>query len=267
MKVDTFGGTVHVEWDPDAAATPLGHLAFFAEYLKVSGRFDGWWRTGCTTRARTRRRSGTGNGASVGRSAMRSRRCAATGSIRRCWACRARILFGAAWTIEAEDGTSAISRHGAAVLSEPWRLRHDDQASLRPPGGGATTRKPGRPSHAYHACRWRARALCWTLMLRRATVIARRARRPRCGPCLSASGGSTGRASGATRMGQRGQHGVGEGAGLDLFKPDEGSAPACRAPWRVMSGRTHKAGRSRPAPAGRRVAWLCCAVACRGRWR
>ena len=40
MKVDTFGGTVHVEWDPDAAATPLGHLAFFAEYLKVSGRFD-----------------------------------------------------------------------------------------------------------------------------------------------------------------------------------------------------------------------------------
>ena len=26
--------------DPDAAVTPLGHLAFFAEYLKVSGRFD-----------------------------------------------------------------------------------------------------------------------------------------------------------------------------------------------------------------------------------
>ena len=40
VKLDTFGGTVHVEWDPDAAATPLGHLAFFAEYLKISGRFD-----------------------------------------------------------------------------------------------------------------------------------------------------------------------------------------------------------------------------------
>ena len=40
VKVDTFGGTVHVEWDPDAAVTPLGHLAFFAEYLKVCGRFD-----------------------------------------------------------------------------------------------------------------------------------------------------------------------------------------------------------------------------------
>ena len=40
VKLDTFGGTVHVEWDAEAAATPLGHLAFFAEYLKVSGRFD-----------------------------------------------------------------------------------------------------------------------------------------------------------------------------------------------------------------------------------
>ena len=40
VKLDTFGGTVHVEWDPDAAATPLGHRVFFAEYLKVSGRFD-----------------------------------------------------------------------------------------------------------------------------------------------------------------------------------------------------------------------------------
>ena len=29
VKADTFGGTVHVEWDPDAAVTPLGHLAFF----------------------------------------------------------------------------------------------------------------------------------------------------------------------------------------------------------------------------------------------
>ena len=40
VKVDTFGGRVHVEWDRDAAATRLGHLALFAEYLEVSGRFD-----------------------------------------------------------------------------------------------------------------------------------------------------------------------------------------------------------------------------------
>src|SRR5512133_2196907 len=40
VVVDTYAGPVEVEWDPDAAVTPLGHLAFFAEYLKLSGRFD-----------------------------------------------------------------------------------------------------------------------------------------------------------------------------------------------------------------------------------
>ena len=42
VAVDTFGGRVHVEWDPQAAVTPLGQLPFFTEYLKVSGLFDPW---------------------------------------------------------------------------------------------------------------------------------------------------------------------------------------------------------------------------------
>ena len=69
VKVDTFGGTVHVEWDPDAAATPLGHLAFFAEYLKVSGRFDALVAD-CplhyTSPNAPSKRGRPGNGASVG---------------------------------------------------------------------------------------------------------------------------------------------------------------------------------------------------------
>lgn len=40
IAVDTFGGQVHVEWDPDGAVTPLGQLPFFIEFLKVSGLFD-----------------------------------------------------------------------------------------------------------------------------------------------------------------------------------------------------------------------------------
>src|SRR5512134_783099 len=40
VVVDTYAGPIQIEWDPDAAVTPLGHLAFFAEYLKLSGRFD-----------------------------------------------------------------------------------------------------------------------------------------------------------------------------------------------------------------------------------
>jgi len=40
VALDTFGGRVHVEWDPAAAVTPLGQLPFFIDFLKVSGLFD-----------------------------------------------------------------------------------------------------------------------------------------------------------------------------------------------------------------------------------
>jgi hypothetical protein len=42
VVVDTFGGRIHVEWDPTAAVTPLGQLPFFTDYLQVSGLFDPW---------------------------------------------------------------------------------------------------------------------------------------------------------------------------------------------------------------------------------
>jgi len=31
VAVDTFGGRVHVQWNPDAALTPLGQLPFFID--------------------------------------------------------------------------------------------------------------------------------------------------------------------------------------------------------------------------------------------
>jgi hypothetical protein len=40
VAVDTFAGRIHVEWDPDAAVTPMGQLPFFIEFLKVSGVYD-----------------------------------------------------------------------------------------------------------------------------------------------------------------------------------------------------------------------------------
>ncbi len=40
VPVDTFGGRIYVEWDPQAAVTPLGQLPFFTECLQVSGLFD-----------------------------------------------------------------------------------------------------------------------------------------------------------------------------------------------------------------------------------
>lgn len=42
VAVDTFGGRLHVEWNPQAAVTPLGQLPFFIDYLHVSGLFDEW---------------------------------------------------------------------------------------------------------------------------------------------------------------------------------------------------------------------------------
>ena len=46
IPVDTYAGRIDVEWDPDAAVTPLGQLPFFIEYLKLAGLFDGW-AAGC----------------------------------------------------------------------------------------------------------------------------------------------------------------------------------------------------------------------------
>jgi hypothetical protein len=40
VAVETFAGRIHVEWDPDAAVTPMGQLPFFIEFLKVSGLYD-----------------------------------------------------------------------------------------------------------------------------------------------------------------------------------------------------------------------------------
>jgi len=42
VAVDTFGGRVHVEWNPNAAVTPLGQLPFFTQFLQASGLFDAW---------------------------------------------------------------------------------------------------------------------------------------------------------------------------------------------------------------------------------
>ena len=42
IAVDTFGGRVHVQWNSNAAVTPLGQLPFFTQFLQVSGLFDAW---------------------------------------------------------------------------------------------------------------------------------------------------------------------------------------------------------------------------------
>ena len=40
QTLETFAGPVKVEWDASSPLTPLGQFVYFAEFLKVSGRFD-----------------------------------------------------------------------------------------------------------------------------------------------------------------------------------------------------------------------------------
>ena len=40
VDLDSFFGPVRVEWDHEAALTPLGQLPFFIDFLKASGLFD-----------------------------------------------------------------------------------------------------------------------------------------------------------------------------------------------------------------------------------
>lgn len=42
VMVDTYGGRIEVEWDPEAPVTPFGQLAFFIQFLKTSRLFEPW---------------------------------------------------------------------------------------------------------------------------------------------------------------------------------------------------------------------------------
>ena len=42
LRVDTPGGIFQVRWDDNASASALGQLAFFGEFLEVSGLFQRW---------------------------------------------------------------------------------------------------------------------------------------------------------------------------------------------------------------------------------
>jgi hypothetical protein len=42
VTAETFAGRVHLEWEPAAPVTTMGQLAFFNEYLRQGGLFEGW---------------------------------------------------------------------------------------------------------------------------------------------------------------------------------------------------------------------------------
>ena len=171
VAVDTFGGRVHVEWDPKAAVTPLGQLPFFIDFLKVSGVFDAWVKD-CplhyvSNNAPDKRavlatfllsilaghhryahitgiREDTIHPELLGVDKLVSEDAARRALIR----------------IEESAGLSWLSRHLAKttqpLLSTPWILDLDTTVKClygKQEGAvaGYNPHKPGRPSHSYHS--------------------------------------------------------------------------------------------------------------------
>ena len=171
IALDTFGGRIHVEWDPAAAVTPLGQLPFFIEFLKVSGLFDAWVAD-CPL-------SYQSNNGSDKRAVLATfllsilaghHRYAHISAIRQDGihpellgveklvsedAARRALL-----RMDESSGVSWLDRHLAKttqpLLSTPWVLDLDATVKClygKQEGAvvGYNPKKPGRPSHSYHS--------------------------------------------------------------------------------------------------------------------
>lgn len=170
-SVDTFGGKVQVKWAPEAAVSSLGLLPFFIEFLKTSGRFDGWvedcplsyqspnapqkrdvlgtillavlaghWRYAHINAIR---------GDGVNPELLGMRKVASEDSVRR-----------ALKAMDEQASEVWLKKHlkdsYEPLLEEPWAL--DMDTTVKPLYGhqedakvGYNPQKPGRPSHAYHS--------------------------------------------------------------------------------------------------------------------
>jgi len=90
--VQTVAGKVQVRWETASAATPLGQLAYFIEFLHLTGLWSRW-QDDCPLRYTSPNAPTTADVLGIGcwrcwpgTSAMRtSRRCAVTASTRGCW--------------------------------------------------------------------------------------------------------------------------------------------------------------------------------------
>jgi hypothetical protein len=170
VDLDSFSGPVHVEWEREAAMTPLGQLPFFIDFLKTSGRFDALVAD-CPLRYTSpnapRKRDVLGT---TTLSMLSGHRRYAHIAALRCDGVLPELLDmskivsedavrRALKAIDEEEGTAWLRRHldycVTRLLSEPWIL--DIDTTVKPLYGhqegaavGYNPNKPGRPSHSYH---------------------------------------------------------------------------------------------------------------------
>jgi len=169
--VETYAGRLHVEWDPNAAITPLGQLPFFIEFLKTSNLFDDLVAS-CPLEF-------TSNNASSVRDILGSMMLSVlSGHTRYCHVTALRgesvnaellgmkkivsedVVRRALLTLDESQGTEWLEQNlkkcYEPLLTIPWVL--DLDATVKPLYGkqegaeiGYNPMKPGRPSHVYHS--------------------------------------------------------------------------------------------------------------------
>ena len=171
LAVETFGGRVHVEWDPQAAVTPLGQLPFFIEFLKLGNLFDPWVNqcplqlnspnapanrdvlgtlllsvlAGHTRYAHITALRGDG----VNPDLLGMKKIVSEDSMRR-YFLKMEEIAGIKWLQQ------HLHQSYAPLLTVPWVLDVDTTVKVlygKQEGAvlGYNPQKPGRPSHTYHA--------------------------------------------------------------------------------------------------------------------
>jgi hypothetical protein len=170
VSLDTYGGKVRIEWDPDAAVTPLGQLPFFVAFLKAGGLYDPWvsecplWYSSPNAPSKRdvlgtlllsilsghRRYAQIASlrGDGVSPSLLGMRKVVSEDSARR-------AFVGADGAACSEWQERHLDFCSGPLLYEPWILDvdttvktlygHQEGAEV-----GFNPSKPGRPSHTYH---------------------------------------------------------------------------------------------------------------------
>ncbi len=168
--VDTFGGLIHVKWDETAAVTPFGQLAFFIEFLKTAGLWDGWVEECPVTYASPNAPAKADVLGTVVLSILAGhRRYAHITALRfdgvspqllgMTKVCSEDSVRRAFTEVEPSACATWLTRHlrisYEPLLKEPWIL--DIDSTVKPLYGhqegavkGYNPGKPGRPSHVYH---------------------------------------------------------------------------------------------------------------------
>jgi hypothetical protein len=170
IEVATFDGKLHIEWDTEAAVTPIGQLPFFIQFLKVGDLFEPWVSScplSYTSNNAPKKVDVLGSfllsilsghnryahiasliGDRVNTRLLGMNKVVSDDSAR-----------GALKRIDVNEGISWLQNHlqrcYEPLLSQPWIL--DSDVTIKPLYGhqegakvGYNPHKPGRPSHTYH---------------------------------------------------------------------------------------------------------------------